>query len=608
MSSISKENISGLKARSDIKDSMAGSSKEGSNNLELFAEYSEQQKQNATRQKKLNEIYPSSIANIREQSSGQNISSEKESNEKNNGNIAINLVSNFDAVEVGKNEMKNDKNSVKNSVIEHPIEEQKNEIENIIKEVEAVPQEKSNDADKNNEIPVKNESKNIEPNNISQKQLSQTKKDAKTKNNIKNNLRTKEKTKEINKNNKKKESKKNIVKQRSNKINATSKDKATQMREIIKNFKTTNHLKSRIIKDDQKQLQQYAGTVLKERDRLIKKLQEQKNKLLQEQKNKLNEMRSKHGNKVFSADNRRAKIRKNITQLEQLDQEMEKLKLDAKDGKYNYTFFPNTIKLHQLEKKRTAKVKVSAKKTVKKDSDLNKKKTGQVKITTTKIKKEPKPLMEKTLSNLNKIEKEDDISKEQTDKKIPKNFNKGTLPENKAKKQENIELTDINTRRQFDKSVNMNWFALARKQSMIQREKDTIGAIKEKLKKTELNKKDHSMQRDEFLLNIKNKLKHVPNKEQQEQMKKSLVNNNEIIEEKKEEKKENNNVQVQKPQEKVDKKNNNTTVIKKNITKFSNKTKKQKIKQYNNMSASNNINAQPKTNLKLKNKQKVRGK
>ena len=398
--SISNKNINGLKQKSGIKDSMAGS--EGSNNFELFEKYSELQKQNTTRQK-LDNLYPSSMVNAQKQSGSQDGSSEKESNKKNDDSITINLINAFDVSEINQNEIKNDTNSVKNSAIERPMEKRKNEIENIIKEVEANPQKKNNDADKNNEIPVKNELK------------------------------------------------KNIVKQRSNKINATSKDKATQMREIIKNFKTTNHLKSRIIKDDQKQLQQYAGTVLKERDRLIKKLQEQKNKLLQERKNKLNEMRSKQGNKVFSADSRRAKIRKNITQLEQLDQEMEKLKLDAKDGKYNYTFFPNTIKLHQLEKKRTAKPTVNTKKTVKKDSVLNKKKTGQVKITTTKIKKEPKQLGSKTFSNFNKMDKKEVISKEQNNNKMPKNFNKETLPENTNKKQEKKENNSVQVKQPQEK-------------------------------------------------------------------------------------------------------------------------------------------------------------
>lgn len=593
--SISNNNISGFKPQqSGIKDSMAGS--EGSDNFKLFEKYSEQQKQNATRQK-LSEIYPSSIANIREQSSDQNSSSEKESNKKNDDSIAINLVSNFDEVEVGKNEIENDANNVKNSVIEHPIEEQKNEIENIIKEVEVVTQEKNNDANENNKIPVENESKNVEQNNIpqiqvSQEQSSQTKKDEKQKNNSKNNLLTKDKTKQISKKDKKKEPKKNITKQRSNKINATSKDKATQRQQIIKNFKTTNHLKSRMIKDDQKQLQQYADTVLKERDKLIKKLQEQKNKLMMETPENRN-------NKIFSADGKRAKIRKNITQLEQLNQEMEKLKLDAKDGKYNYTFFPNTVKLHQLEKKRTAKPTVNTKKTVKKDSVLNKKKTGQVKITTTKIKKEPKQLGSKTFSNLNKIDKKEVISTEQNNDKMQKNFNKGTLPENTNKKQETIDLTGIDKRRQFDKSINMEWFSNERKGSMIQHENEFFGAIRKNFKKVELNEMASPKQQDNnLLLNARKNLKPVPPKAQT----KVAVNNIEIIEEKKEEKKENNNIQVQKPQGKVDKKNNKTAVIKKNITKFSNKAKKHKITQYNNMGASNNINKNPKIILKPKNK------
>ena len=154
--SISNKNINGLKQKSGIKDSMAGS--EGSNNFELFEKYSELQKQNTTRQK-LDNLYPSSMVNAQKQSGSQNGSSEKESNKKNDDSITINLINAFDVSEINQNEIKNDTNSVKNSAIERPMEKRKNEIENIIKEVEANPQKKNNDADKNNEIPVKNELK-----------------------------------------------------------------------------------------------------------------------------------------------------------------------------------------------------------------------------------------------------------------------------------------------------------------------------------------------------------------------------------------------------------------------------------------------------------------
>ena len=177
--SISNKNINGLKQKSGIKDSMAGSN-EGSNNFELFEKYSELQKQNTTRQK-LDNLYPSSMVNAQKQSGSQDGSSEKESNKKNDDSITINLINAFDVSEINQNEIKNDTNSVKNSAIERPMEKRKNEIENIIKEVEAVSQEKSNDADKNNKIPVENELKNIKPSNISQEQLSQTKKDEKQK-------------------------------------------------------------------------------------------------------------------------------------------------------------------------------------------------------------------------------------------------------------------------------------------------------------------------------------------------------------------------------------------------------------------------------------------